>query len=135
MRARFLPVTTGVAVACLLAALISAAAQQQPQQTSPAGRDQKPNEAPKEEPKQGGGIFSGFQRLTSTGQTQEQSTTVTAGAKGAKPGVGRDVGDAQPSAEDRARVTAMEQAEPTAEEMDAFYQEGQLSPAQKGASQ
>lgn len=130
-------------MACLLAALISVAAQQQSQQTSPAGRDQNPNEAPneapkeapKEEPKPSGGMFSGFQRLTGTGQTQEQSTTVTAGAKGAKPGVGREVGDAQPSADDRARVNTMEQAEPTTAEMDAFYQEGQLSPAQKGASQ
>jgi hypothetical protein len=133
MRARFLSVPTGVAVACLLAALISVAAQQQSQQNQAPG--QNPKEAPKEEPKQGGGMFSGFQRLSGTGQTQEQSTTVTAGAKGAKPGVGRDVGDAQPSADDRARVNSMEQAEPTTAEMDAFYQEGQLSPAQKGASQ
>ena len=133
MRAQLLPVQTAVAVACLLAAVIAVAAQQQPAQNQPQG--QNPNEPPKEEPKAGGGIFSGFQRLTSTGQTEERSTTVTAGAKGAKPGVGRDVGDAQPSAEDRARVTSMEQAEPTPEEMDAFYQEGQLSPAQKGASQ
>src|SRR3989338_7996706 len=123
----------------LILSLAYAAAQQpasQPQGQGP-GQGQDKKEESKEQPpaSQGGGAFSSFRRLTDTGRTEQRETTVTAGAKGAKPGVGREVGNAQPSADDRSQVAGMEQTEPTAEEMDAFFKEGQLSPEQKGGSQ
>lgn len=135
------------AMACLLAvATLGALAQQRTGQTPPQNQSQQPQNTPpgqtpaqpeNQQPSQpaGSGMFSGFRRLSATGRTEEEETTVTAGAKGAKPGVGGEVGGAQPSADDRAQVTTIEQAEPTQQEMDNFFQEGQLSPAQKGASQ
>ncbi|OFV95237.1 MAG: hypothetical protein A3H28_07110 [Acidobacteria bacterium RIFCSPLOWO2_02_FULL_61_28] len=133
----------GPALACVLILSLAYAASQQPgnqpqgQGQGQGGQDKK--EESKEQPPAsqggGGGAFSSFRRLTDTGRTEQRETTVTAGAKGAKPGVGREVGNAQPSADDRSQVAGMEQTEPTAEEMDAFFKEGQLSPEQKGASQ
>ena len=141
MTQRILISRLGPALACVLIVSLAYAAAQQPagqaQGQGQGGQDKK--EESKEQPPAsqggGGGAFSSFRRLTDTGRTEQRETTVTAGAKGAKPGVGREVGNAQPSADDRSQVAGMEQTEPTAEEMDAFFKEGQLSPEQKGASQ
>ena len=141
MTQRILISRLGTALACVLILSLAYAAAQQPagqaQGQGQGGQDKK--EESKEQPPAsqggGGGAFSSFRRLTDTGRTEQRETTVTAGAKGAKPGVGREVGNAQPSADDRSQVAGMEQTEPTAEEMDAFFKEGQLSPEQKGASQ
>ena len=139
MTQRILISRLGPALACVLIVSLAYAAAQQPagqaQGQGQGGQDKK--EESKEQPpaSQGGGAFSSFRRLTDTGRTEQRETTVTAGAKGAKPGVGREVGNAQPSADDRSQVAGMEQTEPTAEEMDAFFKEGQLSPEQKGGSQ
>ena len=140
MTQRILISRLGPALAYVLILSLATAAAQQPA-SQPQGQGQGQGQDKKEESKEqppaspgGGGAFSSFRRLTDTGRTEQRETTVTAGAKGAKPGVGREVGNAQPSADDRSQVAGMEQTEPTAEEMDAFFKEGQLSPEQKGAS-
>ena len=137
MQARMLPVPGWLALACVLAAVLLAAtstASQTASQTQQPEK-QKKEETKKEETQEeqkGGGIFSGFRRLSGTSRTEEKQTTVTAGAKGAKPGVGKDIGNAEVASADRERVTHMEEAKPSAEEMTAFVQEGKLSPEQPG---
>jgi hypothetical protein len=109
--------------------------QQQPdqqQQDKDKDKDKKQQDQKKDEQKKGGGLFGGMKRITSAKGSSESNYTATAGAKGVGPGDGKKIAEAQPTADDRAKVDKMAGTAPSPDELKKFLDEGKLATEKKG---
>lgn len=109
------------------AAGLPAAQQPQQQEKDKDKKDEKKDE------KKDAGLFTGFHKVTGMEKSQEKQATVSAGARGM--GEGKDIGNVPVSGDGRTKVSRMEAAKPTPQEMEAFLKEGKLSTARKGDNQ
>ncbi len=126
---------------CLLLAGVWAAvavAQQQQQQTDQQQSQQDKDKQDKDKQQQDqqqqkkGGLFGGMKRITNAKSSSESNYTATAGAKGVGPGDGKKIAQAQPTAEDRAKVDKMAGTAPSPDELKKFLDEGKLATEKKG---
>ena len=95
--------------------------QDQSQQGQTSDKDQQKKK------KKGGGFFSGLKAVSGSGSEQQEATR-TAGSK--TVGEGAQIGDAQPTADDRKTVQAMEAYSIPAPEVKKFQEDGKLKPKQ-----
>ena len=129
------PHRTILTLACVLAAVLFSchadglpAAQQAQQQEK-----DKDKKGEKRDEKKDAALFTGFHKVSGMEKSQEKQATVSAGARGV--GEGKDIGNVSVSGADRAKVSRMEAAKPTSQEMEAFLKEGKLSTSRKGGNQ
>ena len=95
--------------------------QDQSQQGQTSDKDQQKKK------KKGGGFFSGLKAVSGSGSEQQEATR-TAGSK--TVGEGAQIGDAQPTADDRKTVQAMEAYSIPAPEVKKFQEDGKLKSKQ-----
>jgi hypothetical protein len=128
---RTILVTSGALLLALCVTVSWTKAQGQSQQgqgQSQQGQDQsQQGQEQQQKKKKGGGFFGGMKAMTGQG-SQETEATRSAGVKGV--GEGAKVGDVQPTAADRAKVSEMERYSIPAPELKKFDDDGHLVPKQ-----
>jgi hypothetical protein len=125
---RFAPKILALALAGILLGAVRPRAQEQTAAPSPQDEqksDQQKKE--KEKKKKGGGFFGGLKAVSGSSSEQQEATR-TAGSK--TVGEGAQIGDAQPTADDRATVSAMEGYTLPPAEVKKFQEDGKLKASQ-----
>ena len=100
---------------------------QNPPQQDQSQQGQQSDKDQQKKKKKGGGFFGGMKAITGA-SSEQTSATASAGTKGV--GEGAQIGDAQPTADDRKTVQAMEAYSVPAPEVKKFQEDGKLKPKQ-----
>ena len=94
------------------------------QEQTQQSQDQTQKEQQQKEKKKGG-FFGGLKAVTG-GSSEQTEATATAGSKSV--GEGQRIGNAQPTAADRKKVSDMEKYSIPEQDLKKFQQDGQLQP-------